>query len=705
MPWVLGLAVLFLFTSLVVLQSSNYWRTLFEVTEGDIVLLYALISLNFFAFIVFGFILLRSILKLARERRALTLGAKLKTRLLLFFTAITILPIIAMAFFSYLFMNRALDRWFTQIPETVAREAREIRDQADVERTDRLAAEARMVASAIREGKDDAATLARIAKDGGFAFIAIIDDRDEVIVSAAGTQAVDAATIRSAIRPSANDADDERFNVFTSPVKDGRRLVLAADKADRGTVGQLIESSLDDYASLKQQQNTIRQLGLLTLGVLTFLLIFASSWMAFYVARGLTTPILALAEGADHVARGELGFRVETIAEDELDTLVQAFNQMSTTLAENAEELAERRRYIETVLDTLPTGVISVDAGGNMSTINPAAVKMLRFEAKDMIGKSLSGLLPEGDREWFERIIARATRIGHASDQTNLRLSHSTDGAGLAASLTATALPENGGVVLVIEDLSELIAAQRASAWREVARRMAHEIKNPLTPIQLSAERIAKRALAEPEAIAAGLQAAGFDVRPTYSSDVTANIIREGTDTIIREVQSLKAMVDEFSRFARLPNVELVSGSVNDVIEQAALLYLDRSDEFRLETRIDPNVSESKIDVEQLKRAVVNLIDNAIEAPGGDESKTVSISSRLDAARDLIIVEVADNGKGIEPADYQKLFQPYFSTKGRGTGLGLAIVHRIVAEHHGRIKAVPNQPNGAKFIIELPIAA
>src|SRR5436190_10941954 len=168
MPWVLGLAVLFLFTSLVVLQSSNYWRTLFEVTEGDIVLLYALISLNFFAFIVFGFILLRSILKLARERRALTLGAKLKTRLLLFFTAITILPIIAMAFVSYLFMNRALDRWFTQIPETVAREAREIRDQADVERTDRLAAEARMVASAIREGKGDAATLARIAKDGGF---------------------------------------------------------------------------------------------------------------------------------------------------------------------------------------------------------------------------------------------------------------------------------------------------------------------------------------------------------------------------------------------------------------------------------------------------------------------------------------------------------------------------------------------------------
>jgi PAS domain S-box-containing protein len=188
--------------------------------------------------------------------------------------------------------------------------------------------------------------------------------------------------------------------------------------------------------------------------------------MAFYVARGLTTPILALAEGADHVARGELGFRVETIAEDELDTLVQAFNQMSTTLAENADELAQRRRYIETVLDTLPTGVISVDADGNMSTINPAAVKMLRFEEKELIGKSFASLLPDGDRELIERVIARATRIGHASDQTQLRLSDSSEDAELAASLIATALPENG-VVLVIEDLSELIAAQRASAWRE----------------------------------------------------------------------------------------------------------------------------------------------------------------------------------------------------------------------------------------------
>jgi PAS domain S-box-containing protein len=700
-PWVLGLAVLFLFVSLVVLQSSNYWRTLFEVTEGDIVLLYALISLNFFAFIVFGFILLRSILKLMRERRALKLGAKLKTRLLVYFVAITILPIFAMALFSYLFMNRALERWFTQIPETVAREAREIRDQADVERTERSAAEARMIATAIKNGGEDTETLSRIAKEGEFAFVAVVDDADNVVSLANGTVAVDAAKVKSSIYPSASDTETA-FNVFTAPIKDGRRLVIAADRANSGAVGQLIESSLQDYAALKQQQNNIRQLGLLTLGVLTFLLIFASSWMGFYVGRGLAAPISALAEGAERVASGELGYRVETIAEDELEKLVDAFNQMSAKLAENADELAQRRRYIETVLFTLPTGVISVDATGAVSTVNPAAMKMLELPANGLIGKPLSSQLTDKDREPIDRVISRAARVGHASDQITLRSGENGENQGLSAALTASALPENSGVVLVIEDLSELIAAQRASAWREVARRMAHEIKNPLTPIQLSAERIRKRALAEPEAVATGLRAAGFDVVPAYSSDVAANVIREGTDTIIREVQSLKAMVDEFSQFARMPNVELAPGNVNEVIEQAAMLYLDRTDEFKLETHVDRNIPETRIDNEQLKRAIVNLIDNAAEAPSGSDSKRIVISSRHDTARDLIIVEVADNGKGIEPSDFQKLFQPYFSTKGRGTGLGLAIVQRIIAEHQGKIKAVPNQPNGAKFIIELP---
>ena len=243
-------------------------------------------------------------------------------------------------------------------------------------------------------------------------------------------------------------------------------------------------------------------------------------------------------------------------------------------------------------------------------------------------------------------MIARARRIGHASEQSTLQIAPNDGVSEVSVSLTATALPEDGGVVLVMEDLSELISAQRASAWREVARRMAHEIKNPLTPIQLSAERIAKRALSEPPALAGGLVRNPFGSSTADEADLNSRVIREGTDTILREVQSLKAMVDEFSQFARLPNVELEPGNINDVIEQAAMLYLDRPDELRLETRIDPVVPETKIDAEQLKRVFVNLIDNAIEAPSGDDPKSVVIASRFDGARDWSLLKSRTTARG-----------------------------------------------------------
>jgi nitrogen fixation/metabolism regulation signal transduction histidine kinase len=264
--------------------------------------------------------------------------------------------------------------------------------------------------------------------------------------------------------------------------------------------------------------------------------------------------------------------------------------------------------------------------------------------------------------------------------------------------LTATALrrspAEKRGVVLVIEDLSELLAAQRAAAWSEVARRMAHEIKNPLTPIQLSAERIAKRVSNEKAAVS--------PLGSIHTTSPTSEVVKEGTDTILREVASLKAMVDEFSRFARLPEVKLESGDVNEAIKQAAAIYEGRFSDVNVDVKLADDLPAAMIDAEQMKRVFVNLIENSIEAFDEDASeKSISITSRYDRARELVIVELADSGKGIDPADFPKLFQPYFSTKGRGTGLGLAIVNRIVADHRGRIHAA-NNGKGAKFVIELP---
>jgi two-component system, NtrC family, nitrogen regulation sensor histidine kinase NtrY len=692
----LGLFVLGLLAFLIMLQSSNIWKSFAVETASDTLLLYGLSSLNVAAFVIFGFIFLRSLVKLIRERRTLQLGSKIKSRLFFYFALVSLLPILAMAVFSYLFLNRALDRWFTQIPEGVVREAKEIQERSNLVQFERFELTARMLASILGEGNVSKQGLNDLAASGGLAFAQILDASSSIIASS--EVAADVRTSRefgllesgSTSDPSLRDGIG--VDIAIAPLPDGRRLAIGADLRGSDSVSKMFESALVEFDRLKREQVTVRQIGFLTLGVLTFLLIFASSWTAFYIARGLTVPIKALAEGAERIAQGELGHRVDVLAEDELALLVRTFNEMSGRLEANATEITERRRYIETVLLSLPTGVISLDGENRITTINPAAKSILRLEPGDFGGLELDKILEPEDRQAVESLIARARRIGHASDNSRLSSLDGPGSNGLPVAITATALPAGGGVVLVIEDLSELIAAQRASAWQEVARRMAHEIKNPLTPIQLSAERIARRFASQPAIAGNG---------GVMSDEGNARVVAEGTNTILREVQSLKSMVDEFSRFARLPSVRLELWDLNEVVRESAALYQGR-DEISIELTLAEDLPAAMIDDEQLKRVFVNLIDNAMEAPGS-ESKIIEIASSFDAERDVIVIEISDNGEGIDPANQPKLFQPYFSTKGRGTGLGLAIVHRIISDHKGKIRAVPNQPRGARFIIELPV--
>ena len=717
-PWLLGGFVLVLLTLLVLLQSSNLWKRLEVESASDTLLLYALSSLNFFAFIIFGFIFVRSLVKLSRERRAFQLGSKIKTKLLLYFFAVSLMPIIAMAVFSYLFMNRALERWFSQIPENVILEVRRVQNQSVEDQGARLRENTRMLATALDGQAYDERDLRAIIQAGNLTHLSVISNSGDVLMrsekSLDARQKARLDETLSFIRQNKPDArvlsDGQDF--AAAPLSGGRTLVVVPDFRPAENVSQMIENSLVKLDELKQQQLTVRQIGFLTLGVLTFLLIFASSWTAFYIARGLTAPIKALAEGADEIARGNLAHRVEVLAEDELALLVSTFNEMSAKLEENSAELGERRKYIETVLQSLSTGVISFDAANRVTTINKAAVQMLRLEAADAAPLDLGQLVSDENRSILERLLARARRIGQASEQTVLRRHYadgnSENGENLAVALSATVLPgatenEARGAVLVIEDLSELIAAQRASAWQEVARRMAHEIKNPLTPIQLSAERIAKRFAGGANESRIG----NYELREGAKfKERTETVIKEGIETILREVSGLKSMVDEFSQFARLPDAKLESGNLNRIAAQAVALYDERFADVRVDFAAGADLPDALLDAEQMRRVFVNLIENSIEAfDGAQPDKRIVVTVQHDAARDLIVATVADNGVGIAPADFPKLFQPYFSTKGRGTGLGLAIVGRIVGEHRGRIKAVPNKPSGAKFIIEIPVAA
>jgi two-component system nitrogen regulation sensor histidine kinase NtrY len=738
--WGLGLTVLLLL-SIIISQQLWLWTVIPPDTASDTLLLYALSTLNFVAFVVFSFIFVRNLLKLRRERRELQLGSKIKTRLLVYFIAISFLPIIAMAVFSYLFLNRSLEKWFGGFSARVVNEAQEVQREALDTQIHNLRDTASLLAVVLKpqSNEERQATLDRVVASNQLSAVEVIDENGTVLSSRGSLAAGEAQELESlmarARELNATDgsdgslADGKDLDAMVVPVSETQRLIVVPlRRAGRG-LGDTIAGSQSEYQKLVARQRRVRSLGLSTLGLMTLMLLFVSSWVAIYLARGIATPIKALAEASKEIARGNLSHRVTTIAEDELALLAHSFNQMTAQLADNRSRieagsaalreknltLEERRDYIETILQSLSTGVVSLDEDDCVTTINAAASRILRPGSMPANGHSLADLMGAEDWAVIDRLLRRARRTGQATEQAHLAgAEDDAESALLPVALTATALrpsaAQKRGVVLVLEDLSELLAAQRVAAWSEVARRMAHEIKNPLTPIQLSAERIAKsyrRANANDDRNGGNGRngANGQNSLGNGSAqDVhVAEVIDECTETIAREVAGLKAMVDEFSRFARLPLARLEVADLNEVVRHAVALYDDRLGDVTLETKLDSELPAAMLDTEQLRRVFVNLIDNARNALTDlDGERQINIATSFDPVRSLLIAEVADTGHGIQPADFKRLFQPYFSTRGSGTGLGLAIVQRIVLEHGGRIRAGVNYPRGARFVIELP---
>lgn len=732
--WTLGITVLLLL-SIIVSQQLWLWTIIPPDTASDTLLLYALSTLNFVAFVVFSFIFVRNLLKLRRERRERQLGSKIKTRLLVYFIAISFLPIIAMAVFSYLFLNRSLEKWFGRLPARVVNEAQEVQREAIDAQTRNLHETALLLAVVIKPQSDTEKqqTLDRIVASEQLSAVEIIDAGGRVIAQSRGQlSATDEKELGSLLekahssnRDDESLADGKDLDAVVVPLSENQQLVIVSLRRASSDLENTITGSQGEYRKLVERQRRVRSLGLSTLGLMTLMLLFVSSWVAIYLARGIATPIKALAEASKEIARGNLSHRVTTIAEDELALLADSFNRMTAQLEDNRSSieagsaalreknltLEERRDYIETILESLSTGVISLDENDCVTTINAAASRMLRVRATPTSGRRLGELMGAEDWLIMDRLLRRARRTGQAAEQAQLAglYDGAIDSTALPVAITATALrassAQKRGVVLVLEDLSELLAAQRVAAWSEVARRMAHEIKNPLTPIQLSAERIAKsyrRANSNGGDQNETNGQSGMSERTTEDTHVTA-VIDECTETIAREVAGLKAMVDEFSRFARLPLARLEVAHLNEVVRHAIALYDGRLDGVKVETSLDENLPAAMLDTEQLRRVFVNLIDNASNALANVEAeKQITINTSFDQARSLLIAEVSDTGHGIRPADFKRLFQPYFSTRGSGTGLGLAIVQRIILEHGGRIRAEANYPRGARFVIELP---
>jgi PAS domain S-box-containing protein len=737
---VLSIVVLLLLLSLVAQSGFNLRPFVAPDTTAETLLLYALTTLNFLAFITVLFVLMRNVLKLAQERRAGRPGSKFKARLVSYAIGLSLLPVLLLFFFAFGLLNRSIDRWFGEPASQIVDNAKNIEGFYFKKEEAELASIARAVARALSLGSrpdydapEFERRLRREMSEYKLALAQVVAPARQVTVQDGGRDVLKEVqgkleSIREQASQSTEPVSDRAegesphtiyviAGVRVSGVESDNRLLIVAREfpPELTRLAANIDEQHENFHSLLGKIKRIKTIYILLLGAVALLLIFAASWLALHVARSITVPIQALAEATDRVAHGDFARPVDVIAEDELAGLVNSFNQMSAQLAENRERLIaaaedlrrtnqaldNRRHYIETVLESLSTGVISTDHATGIATINRAALSMLGLKEKPPIGSPISDVIGGEQGESLGSLCRRARRTGIAQAEIEFRRA---DGSYLHTATATIALRNSEGAidgwVIVIEDLTDLIQAERAAAWSEVARRMAHEIKNPLTPIQLSAERILRN----------------YSRATAPSTDARfEQIVTEGTATIVREVSALQRMVEEFSRFARLPEARPVEASLNEVVRDAVSLYAERLDGIRVDCDLAENLPVLRLDPEQIKRVLVNLVDNAIEAITSEEQRSgngsgsngsavrsIRIETHYARGRDAVRLVVADTGHGIRPADRDKLFLPKFSTRSRGTGLGLAIVSHIIADHKGRIWVEENQPRGARFIIEMP---
>ena len=457
-----------------------------------------------------------------------------------------------------------------------------------------------------------------------------------------------------------------------------------------------VASGLEAYRELKRIHDPIRVSHYIALTIVALLSLFMSTWIGFHLAKSITGPIMELAAGTEKIASGDYDFTIDIQPrESETQTLVESFNRMTRDLKagkaeltqknlellESNRELDQRRRYMEIILQNVAAGVISTDSRGLITTINNSAEEMLQTQASQALGRPFPEIVPE-EYESLQGLIDSAwtSRKNSVEKQIQLKINDKALSLHVHLSRLESEERQDMGLVLVFDDMSDLEKAQRMAAWREVARRIAHEIKNPLTPIQLSAQRLKRR----------------YGER--FAED--GQLFEECTSMIIRQVEELKRLVSEFSNFARMPEVNPSPNNLAKIVEDTLGFYEGPSG-ITFDFRSDPGVPVFNLDREQMTRVLINLLDNAVAAIG-DQGR-VEIILTFDRLLKMVRLEIADNGVGISPQDRSRLFEPYFSTKKSGTGLGLAIVSTIVADHDGFVRVQDNQPRGTRFIIELPV--
>ena len=690
---------------------------------SNTILMFILININLLLLILLIFLVFRNLVKLLYDRKRKVMGAKLRTKLVVAFITLSLLPTIILFFFSINFITNSIAFWFN-VPVEKALEnsllvGRSLYWQAEessqffMERisyqieTKKLLdptkkkALSRYIQVVQREFNLNAVELYDAnASRLTFALSPELENVPFGVVSAdnllkempqKGVRSISESMIAGelirtigTIPFGAKRTNAEAFVVLTR--------LMPPDLSENMVS---ISRGFEEYQQIKLLKKPIQVTYYITLSIVGLLVVFCAVWFGFFLAKTITIPIMELAEGTHRVAEGDLSFSIGLVADDEIGSLVDSFNKMTRDLRigrdqlelsarllrEQNVEIEKRRQYMEIVLENVSAGVITLDAGGFISTINKSAEKMLNLKSDEIINKSYKKLLDGKLLNLAEEVMENLKTTRNRAVELPLKLT--VGGSPLSFLIHVNALKDDSGqhvgIVMVFDDLTELEKAQRIVAWREVARRIAHEVKNPLTPISLSAQRLKRK----------------------YSKELNQPVFDECTQTITDQVELIRNLVDEFSAFARFPTANPKPCDLPPIIEETLALYIEGHQNTNFEFNIIDDIPLLNLDRQQIKQAMINLIDNAIASVKNDGSVLITLDH--DPILKIVRLEVTDNGAGISDEDKTRLFEPYFSTKKAGMGLGLAIVSAIVADHNGMIRVQDNHPRGAKFIIEFPV--
>ncbi len=713
--------ILIFFTVLTIIVLTYVENRLFqdEVNWGGTAdfFIFGLININIILILFLIFLIVRNVVKLVFERRKGILGSRLRTKLVTAFVSLSLIPTVILFLVSINFLSYSIENWFSIKIGDALDQTIELAHLHYQQTEDQAKFSARQISSDItlnqlydRDRGDFLFNLAQLRqKNLNLDHLQIrIDNREQDLVfSNPRFPGVPEDLISARMREDLY-AGKEVSVVKTSPAGDMINVlvpiyshIIPTDVIGYILVGSLIPQKVVDkmtvvsgtseaYNQLKLFKNPIKLNYIITLSIVTLMIIFSATWFGLFLAKGITEPIQDLAEATHKIAKGDLDYQINIVAKDEIGVLVNSFNQMTRDLKLSNENLRlanagleERRKYMEAVLLHVSAGVLSLDNNGIVTTVNHAAEVMLDIQAVNVLNCPYTQLLAAENFAVIKELLDEVRSVGRGVVEKQVELIVRERPLTVLVTVTVIqeAKGEDLGMVMVFEDLTQLQKAERAAAWREVARRMAHEIKNPLTPVQLCAQRLQKR----------------------YGEKIGEDrqVFQECTDTIISQVDVLKKLVNEFSRYARMPVTTLVLKDLNETVQEPVLLFQDAHREILFNFHPGEHIPPLYLDAEQIKRVMINLLDNAVAAMNKPEG-VVEITTRYDASEKKARVAVADNGCGIPPSQSMKVFEPYYSTKKSGTGLGLAIVESIIADHNGSVTVQANMPAGTVVAFELP---